>query len=452
MTYGSLAKKIVELTSTFSEKDGNDPYYLSDIDLTADVSIRYTQYRQPAGWWVSIRNTQDLQRAVERCKDRGYVMITSRVDRRRDKAERKDSRTTLNESDRECSSWTESGGAKAVVTNDAAGTKDRPATSVDTASKCARSNQRLKDPPCCDSHSPPDAIADSVVAPLVNERDSPNYSKLENVVPESIPSFTNEYVSSIQESTSPIGHDRESFDEETLPSVASDTSSDRTVPLDPLPRKVDAVPMKVGSLTGKHGRDNAIHEDTADGITHPRRKPCRLAVNEKKILGALYQLREIPNSNEGFPRKLVGHLSGYTNVSGGSFTAGLKTLRDTNRVRTSGGNIALTEDGAESYRSDGCKAPPVIRSNDDFHRLMKGLLNSRPCCDMFDILSSRGTMSREELAKATGYKVSSGGTFGMNLKNLENHLIVECPGRGLVRFTKLMFPFGNHTSNRKAGN
>ena len=130
---------------------------------------------------------------------------------------------------------------------------------------------------------------------------------------------------------------------------------------------------------------------------------------------------------------------------------GLKKLRETDSIRTmTAGNIAMTAGGAELYRSNSSKPPPTIHCNEDFHRLMKGLVNSRPCCEMFDILSSRGTMTRKELADETGNKVFNGGSFGMNLKALENHSIIEYPGPGLVRFTNLMFPFGNETCKGNA--
>jgi hypothetical protein len=186
-----------------------------------------------------------------------------------------------------------------------------------------------------------------------------------------------------------------------------------------------------------------------DGPTHPHRpKLDPLSVSEKKILEALYRLRDVPNSDAGFPRKLVGLLSGYTNVNGGSFTSGLKKFRERDSVRTlSGGNLTLMPGGAELYRSGGSNPPPpTIRSNDDFHRLMKGLIHSKPCCEIFDILVQRGTMTRKALASETGYRVCSGGSFGMNLKTLETLSIVEFPGQGLVRCTQPMFPYGYRTS------
>jgi hypothetical protein len=130
--------------------------------------------------------------------------------------------------------------------------------------------------------------------------------------------------------------------------------------------------------------------DIDNDLTPPRRNPpCTLAVNERKILRALHRLREVPYSDAGFPRKLVGFLSGYTNLNGGTFTDGLKKLRESGSVRNMlGGTIAMTPGGAESYCADGTVPPLPIHSNHEFHTLMKGILGSKACHKLFDVFSN----------------------------------------------------------------
>lgn len=152
----------------------------------------------------------------------------------------------------------------------------------------------------------------------------------------------------------------------------------------------------------------------------------------QRILDALALLETVGKSPA--EKDQVALLSDQRPTSGGYFN-NLGALRSGGFiVYPTPGNVQLTNAGREAAR------PAQISSNADMHDLVRGKLSS-PQKRMFDALISiyPADMSKDDLAKETQQKETSGGYFN-NLGTMRTLGVLDYPSPGRVRATDILFP------------
>lgn len=175
----------------------------------------------------------------------------------------------------------------------------------------------------------------------------------------------------------------------------------------------------------------------------------RLSKIAIRILQSADSLRGGPS--EFVSRKLVGLLNGATDTSGGAFSTGLKELRELGFLIVHSGppRFSVTPGGAAALTSRDLRIAAISSNDQVLDHVLQVLLkkkaakpHQRRIMLLFGVLKKGQQMSRHQLASEANQASLSQGPPVTALKFMFDVGIVEYPGRGLVRMTDDMFPFG----------